>query len=277
MKTKEKIKYTYTCKYCNTVYEHKVKECASCGAVEFTANSHIVPFEKEKMNPLVKAAIICIAVIIGSAIILAILAALMISADPSQADSSQYKSIEYSYDTVDLDDENMFLGKKYESMSTDYYTSIKITGKFNELHENIFDNVYSSQFQSFCFDIPCNIELKGESYSIDITNLNFCYFGSANCSIYPKVSASGDVDGEISMYLIDADGNKNKLLINKYSRDKYSAVEDYLFSDEYSKEFEIDRSLEKYSSLLIEVNGEAQTFELDYDRGSGYIEYYGMK
>lgn len=269
---KEHIRYTYTCKYCGTVYEHPLKECKSCGATEFTQNAYIVQSEKKKMNPVLKTVLIIIGVIVGLVVLSNILEFIFF-----YASYSDYTRTEYSFDTINLDDEKLYLGKKYDSTDIDYNNTIKITGDFSELYDNIYSNIYTSQFNCFSYDLPCNIEVKGEGFSIDITGLDFSYYGSSSGYVTPVLSTAGKTDKEISIYLADADGNKDKLLIEKYSRDKYDTVADYLFSDEYNKEFSVNPNMEQYTSLLIEIDGVQQQFDINYDRSTGYIEYYALK
>lgn len=263
-------KYTYTCPYCGTVYKHFVKECEHCGSAVLTETIETTASGKT-LNKTKKTLLFIISGIIGVLILMTLFTVIQTSID-----DTLYSDNEYSFDSISLNDKNLYIGKHDPDADIDYYKSFRITGSFNDLYSNIYENIYTSQFQFFDFDIPCNIEIKNDNFAMDITGLSFYYYSSLGY-ITPVIATIGSTDFDISMYLIDKNGNKNKLLIETYSRDKYVSVTEYLFSDAYKKEFTINPNLEIYESIMIEYGNTSETFAIDYDRATGYIQYYGLK
>ena len=265
--------YTYICKYCGKVYETPVRECESCGSTEFS-NVSDGNRRKKTISKKVKIVIAAVAVVAllvaGTIASFGIIEELLFSME-----DMKYITEEYDYDASLTEKDEMFLGRKYSSYDVNYYRSIKINGSFEDLYANVFGSIYSRQLADFRFSVPCNAEAKDGELSVDITAMEFNYYSSSGYVRF-SMSAAGSTDKEISLYLVDGDGNKDKLLMDKYTKDKYSSVADYLLSDEYSKEFSVAAEAVEYKKLLVDIGGAAQEFELDYGRAKGYIEYYAL-
>lgn len=275
MENTEQLKHKYTCKYCKKVFNEPIRECPGCGSTEFLETTYIVASKKKRTTAIV---IVIVAIIS----VLVVLGAIGRSGENESAavddyELSDYTSKEYAYDDSLLTNPELYLGKNNDSAQANYYLSIKVTGKYRELYDNIFNNVYSSQFRSFTFVIPCDVELEDGDFHAEITALEFGYYGGNTENITLEGFITGKTDKDISIYLVDENGNKDKLLIDEYKRDKYRSVAEYLCSDEYRKRFDVNNVFTEYKTLLIEFGDTSQEYEINYDRGSGSIQYYALK
>lgn len=272
MENSEQIKYKYTCKYCKKVYNEPIKECTACGSTDFIETTYLVKNRKKNvlMVFLLMIVLLCIFVVtvsVGTNIV----------KEKEQYESSDFTVKEYAYDESLLSNPKMYLGKNSDSSAANYNIIFKVTGKYHELCNNIYNNIYSSQLQQFNFVVPCNAEIKDDDLRVEITSLDFGYYGSNTAYVDIKGSFTGTTDKEITIYLVDENGNKDKMLIDDYYREKYSGVADYLCSDSYRKGFTVNNVQTEYKSLFIEYGDIPYEYELDYSRGTGYIEYYALE
>lgn len=270
MENTEQIKYKYTCKYCKKVYNEPIKECNACGSSDFIETTYRVTDKKKKTLWII---LLIFLIIIAAGILIKAIFADFISEDIL----SEFTIKEYSYDSSLLTDPEMYLGKKSDTSSADYYRIIKVTGTYHELCDNIFRNIYTTQLQRFLFSIPCDAEIKDGDFHMEITALNFGYYGGNYGYVDLSGSFSGSTDREISLYLIDENGNKDKMLLEDYHRDDYSSVAEFLCSDEVRKDFNITAALTEYKTFLVEYGETSYEYEINYDRASGSIEYYALK
>ncbi len=273
MREKTQIKYKYTCKYCDREYDEAVALCEGCGASDFIESSYVVESaSSKKSKAFLKKALIVIGIIIAVNILLTVIVGIL-----DAVAMSKYKKYEYDYSSELINDPNVFMGKTMADAEKDFNTTIKISGSFNDLYENVYNNIYSSQLISTSFDMPCDIEVKTDEFTLHITELGFSYYSNAKGYVEPASQLTGKIKSDIELFLVDSQGNKDRLLIEQYNRDKYDSIASYLSSDEYRKDFTISNSLIIYDKLLITVDGEAYEFELDYGRANGDVTYYGLK
>lgn len=193
--------------------------------------------------------------------------------------SSEFTVKEYSYDPSLLTDPEMCIGKTAADSNINDKIYIRVTGSYNDLTDNIYKNIYSSQMQRYTFSVPCDIEIKDGDFHAEITALEFSYY-SSDSYVDTNGSFVGTTDKDISLYLVDNNGHKDKLLIADYIRlydNEYSSIAEYLCSDESIKAFSINNILMGYKSFIIEYGDTSQAFELDYSRASGTLEYCPLK
>lgn len=271
MEKTEQIKYKYTCRYCRKVYNKPVKECAACGATDFIETSYLVSEQRNKK--------LLIIITVPAAIILILLFTMLKAAGTafkgvSDEASTDFTVKEYAYSESLLTDPEMSLGKTSSDTKINDNIYIRVTGSYNDLTENICNNIYTNQLQRYTFSVPCDIEIKDGDFHAEITALDFSYFKS-DSYVDANGSFAGKTDKDISIYLVDAEGNKDKLLIADYNRmyDEYSGIGEYLCSDESVKAFSINNILMEYKAVIIEYGDTSSEFELDYSRASGTIEY----
>lgn len=268
----------YTCKYCNKEFTSPVEECTQCGASEFVQVTYIVKEDEAPKNSILKT----ILKIIGAFIlinmvgfIILIIIGAVISGNESSDYYSNYTELEYEYDESLLTDESKFIGKTFDSADNNYEQSFRITGKFDGICK-VYQNIYSSQFQCMDFSLPCNVEIKDDSFSLNISELRFYYYSNYG-EVQITEDISGEIDKDVSLYLVDSEGNKNRLAIEKYDREEYDSIAEYLNSDEYTKRFTIHFEIIPYEKILVVLDEDEYEFELNYSRASGSIEYYGLE
>lgn len=267
------VRTKYTCKYCNKEYMSPVTECDGCGASEFIQVTYIVKESETKKTNFSKAIKFVLKIAGGFFAFLFIMG--IIASIGNSIESEKYEELEYAYSDSLLTDETMFIGKKSASSDKDYYRTFKITGQYEDL-DNIYDNIYSSQFRCFNFNLPCNVEIKEDNFNFNISELRFYYYGSSG-AVDVIDDISNKIDKDMSLYLVDSNGNKTRLAIEKYSRDDYKDIADYFNSTVYTKSFSINQDIVQFEKILIIFGENEYEFDLDYSRASGYIEYYGLK
>lgn len=272
MENTEQIKYKYTCKYCKKVYNEPIKECTACGSTDFLETTYLV--KNRKKNVII---VFLLMIVLVSIIAVTVSVGMNIVKAKEQYDLSDLTIKEYAYDDSLLSDPEMCLGKNSETSEANYDLIFKVTGKYHELCGNIYNNIYSTQLQRFTFALPCDAEIKDGELHIEITSLDFGYYGSNTAYIDITGSFTGTTDKDITMYMVDENGNKDKMLIEDFYRDKYSSVADYLCSDLLRKGFTVNNVQTEYKSLFIEYGDTSFEFELDYSRSTGSVEYYALK
>lgn len=280
------------CHYCGGCFDETTTQCPQCGSMEF--DEEILTFdvndqdktktkttESRGFGYYLKVTMILIAlaplVLFVLIFIIALISVIIERSSGSSLGESEYVEAEYSYSSELLENEDLCIGKTSNSSAKDYHNSVKITGKFDDLYENIYQNIYSTQFNNFNYKLPCDIELKHNDVTLNITSFDISYYNSLYVAEL-NYSLSGQFTEDISLFLEDSNGNRVRLLVGDYYHEEYKNLREFI-NDSYIhyKELSVDGPLTKYDKAIINIGTSMYEYKLDYENAFGEITYYKLK
>lgn len=288
------------CKYCNAEFNENELYCPSCGAKDFIRIEVVeeeTPAPKRKSVPAIIITYLAwwiILITIGSIISVATghrnrdkdketeietktdnTFGISLTTGGSQGSSNTVrKELKYSDDLLERDD--LYLGMPEDTNTIDYNIDIAISGSYDDLTENIIENLYAKQIYTFDYNIPISLEVNENDVEFSVNNLKVYETRSGRSLVVVDMGITGNIDN-LDFYLEEEDGARIKFTLQSYEEKEYGTIEKFVESRPYRYNFNLSQTGVKYSSFVVKLNGETYKYNINYDKVKGYIEYWGLK